>query len=211
MLPSVTRGSLTTSITSGENTHRKHKTHRQHLPVLYFVPGDNGECLCRLHGILLLSMERSVPFLNACISFVAFVTALTLVLYMLIAFVTGVYDVAILMLDTVLLSPVERQSILNGLNAEFLHNIAILLILMKAYRILVEYMRYHHIDIKFMMEITIIACVLELLFNYEKYSEHMQLVLAAVAVSFVAIYAFRYEVFVKAMKDSQKEMLKLRK
>ncbi|MCP5303592.1 MAG: phosphate-starvation-inducible PsiE family protein [Pseudomonadales bacterium] len=138
-------------------------------------------------------------------------TAVTLVVYMLVAFVTGVYDVATLMFDTVFLSPVERQSILNGLNAEFLHNIAILLILMKAYRILVEYMRYHHIDIKFMMEIAIIACVLELLFNNDKYSDHMQLVLAGLAVLFAAIYAFRYEVFVKAMKDSQKEMLKVRK
>lgn len=156
-------------------------------------------------------MEKTVPFLNACISFVAFVTAATLVLYMLIAFVTGVFDVGILMFDTIFLSPTDRQSVLNGLNGEFLHNIAILLILMKAYRILVEYMRYHHIDIKFMMEITIIACVLELLFNYDKYTELMHVVLAIVAIFFVAIYAFRYEVFVKAMKDSQKEMAKRRK
>ena len=156
-------------------------------------------------------MERTVPFLNSCISFVAFVTATTLVIYMLIAFVTGVFDVAQLMFDTVFLGPVERQSILNGLNAEFLHNIAILLILMKAYRILVEYMRHHHIDIKFMVEITIIACVLELLFNYDKYTGHMQLLLAGMAVTFAALYAFKYDTLVKAMNDSQKEMKKLSK
>lgn len=130
---------------------------------------------------------------------------------MLVAFVTGVFDVATLMIDTIFLGPVERQSILNGLNGEFLHNIAILLILMKAYRILVEYMRYHHIDIKFMVEITIIACVLELLFNYDKYTGYMQIVLAILAVSFVTIYAFKYETFVKSMKASQKEMIKIRK
>ncbi len=156
-------------------------------------------------------MERTVPFLNGCISFVAFITALSLVIYMLVAFVTGVFDVTLTILDTIFLEPAERQSIFNQINSDFLHNIAILIILMKAYRILVEYMRYHHIDIKFMVEITIVACILELLFNADTYSDHMQVVLAGVAVAFAAIYAFKYQTFVKAMKDSQKEMLKLRK
>lgn len=156
-------------------------------------------------------MERTVPFLNGCISFVAFITALSLVIYMLVAFVTGVFDVTLTILDTVFLEPAERQSVFNVINSDFLHNIAILLILMKAYRILVEYMRYHHIDIKFISEIAIIACILELLFNTQSYTPHMQMVLAAVAILFAGIYAFKYETFVKAMKDSRKEMMKIRK
>ena len=148
-------------------------------------------------------MGRTVPFFNACVSFVAFITTLTLVVYMLIAFVTGVFDVAQLMLDTVFLDPVERQLVIKSLNGEFLHNIAVLLILMKAYRILVEYMRFHHIDLKFMVEITIIACVLELLFNFEKYTPNMHIVLASLAVSFLAIYAFRYDVLVRSMGGAQ--------
>ena len=155
-------------------------------------------------------MERTVPFLNGCISFVAFITTLALVVYMLITFVSSMFDVSLLMFDTVFLEPAERQLILNGLNADFLHNIAVLLILMKAYRILVEYMRFHHIDIKYMVEIGIIACVLELLFNFQHYTPDMRMVLAAMAVAFLGIYAFKYESFVKAMKDSQKEMLKQR-
>lgn len=158
-----------------------------------------------------MHMERTVPFLNGCISFVAFITALALVVYMLITFVSGMVDVGFLMFDTVFLKPVERQAILNGLNGEFLHNIAVLLILMKAYRILVEYMRYHHIDIKYMVEIGIIACILELLFNSTGYSEGMQMILAGMAISFLAVYAFKYESFVKAMKDSQKDMVKILK
>ncbi|MFT5849441.1 MAG: uncharacterized membrane protein (DUF373 family) [Patiriisocius sp.] len=149
-------------------------------------------------------MERTVPFLNGCISFVAFITALTLVIYMVIAFVSGVFDVALLMFDTVFLEPAERQAIFNILNADFLHNIAVLLILMKAYRILVEYMKFHHIDIKFMVEIGIIACILELLFNFKQYTEDMQVVLAAMCVAFLAIYAFRYDTLAKASKDAQK-------
>jgi uncharacterized membrane protein (DUF373 family) len=150
-------------------------------------------------------MDKTVPFLNGCISFVAFVTALSLVIYMLIAFISGMFDVSLLMFDTVFLGPAERQTIFNTINGDFLHNIAVLLILMKAYRILVEYMRYHHIDIKFMVEIGIIAVILELLFNSQQYSEDMRMVLAAMGVAFLTIYAFRYETLLKATKDSQKE------
>jgi len=152
-------------------------------------------------------MNKVVPFFNGCVSFVAFITMLALVIYMLVAFVTGTFDVAVSMFNTVFLEPTERQAVFNVLNGEFLHNVAVLLILMKAYRILVEYMRFHHIDIKFMVEIGIIACILELLFNSVQYTEHMQMVLGVLAVTFLGLYVFRYDNLVKAMKDSQKEMI----
>lgn len=150
-------------------------------------------------------MERTVPFLNVCISFVAFITALSLVVYMLVSFITGTYDVALQIFDTVFLEPAERQSILNALNVEFLHTIALLIVLMKAYRILVEYMRWYHIDIKYMMEIGIIASVLELLFNYQNYSQDMLYIFLGIAVSFATIYAFRHDTLVRAMRESRDE------
>lgn len=150
-------------------------------------------------------MERTVPFLNICISFVAFITALSLVVYMLVSFVTGTYDVALQIFDTIFLEPADRQVILNALNVEFLHTIALLIVLMKAYRILVEYMRWYHIDIKYMMEIGIIASVLELLFNYQSYSPDMRYIFLGVAVSFATIYAFRHETLVAAMRESRRE------
>ena len=150
-------------------------------------------------------MNRTVPFLNGCISFIAFITALSLVMYMLVSFISGMFDLSLLMYDTVFLDPAERQSIFNVLNSDFLHNIAVLLILMKAYRILVEYMRFHHINIKFMVEIGIITVVLELLFNSQQYAEDMRIVMVAMAVAFLAIYAFRYDTLMKATKDAEKE------
>lgn len=149
-------------------------------------------------------MERTVPFLNGCISFVAFITALTLVVYMLVVIVTGTFDTANVIFNMVFLDHDERQKVFNLLNAEFLHNIAILLILMKAYRILVEYMRYHHIDIKFMIEITIIACVLELLFNFTSYSIEMRYILASLAVALTGFYVFGYKALKQSSKDAQK-------
>lgn len=149
-------------------------------------------------------MERTVPFLNGCISFVAFITALTLVVYMLVVIVTGTFDTANVIFNMVFMEHDERQRIFTILNAEFLHNVAVLLILMKAYRILVEYMRYHHIDIKFMIEIAIIACVLELLFNFASYSIEMRYILAGLAVAFAGFYVFGYKSLKQASKDAQK-------
>jgi uncharacterized membrane protein (DUF373 family) len=149
-------------------------------------------------------MERTVPFLNGCISFVAFVTAATLVIYMLVVIVTGTIDVASTIYGTVFLESTERQTIFNILNAEFLHNVAVLLILMKAYRVLVEYMRHHHIDIKFMVEIAIIASVLELLFNYNIYGEQMRFILLGLGVTFLGLYVFGYKSLSQASKDAKK-------
>ena len=156
-------------------------------------------------------MEKTVPFLNACISFIAFVTALSLVIYMLVAFLSGMFDLSLLMYDTVFLGPSERQVIFNTLNSDFLHNIAVLLILMKAYKILVGYMKYHHIDIKFVVEIGIITVVLELLFNSQQYSESMRMVMASMAVAFLVVYAFKYDTLLKATKDAQKDFAKIKK
>jgi uncharacterized membrane protein (DUF373 family) len=153
-------------------------------------------------------MNKTIPFLNGCISFVAFITALALVVYMLVAFITGMFDVSLLMFDTVFLEPAERQSIFNAINSDFLHNIAVLIVLMKSYRILVEYMRFRHIDMKFMLEIGIIACILELLFNSAGYTEQMQMILAGLALGLVTVYSFKYETFVKSKKDSRTEFEK---
>lgn len=148
-------------------------------------------------------MGSFIKVLNFCVSFVAFITASALVLFMLVGFVTGIYDIVLIMMDTVFMEPIERQLVFNTVNTEFLHTIAVLIILMKAYRILVEYMRYHHIDIKYIVEIGIIACVLELLFNYGDYSEDMRLIMLGLGIGFLSVYAFRYDTLKKAMKDTQ--------
>lgn len=150
-------------------------------------------------------MERTVPFLNGCISFVAFVTAATLVVYMLIVIVTGTFDVGATMLDTVFMDPAERQALFNVLNSDFLHNIAVLLILMKAYKVLVTYMKYRHINIKFMVEVAIVASVLELLFNYKSYSIEMRYILLALAITFLGFYVFGYKSLQQSTKDAEKK------
>ncbi len=137
-------------------------------------------------------MERTVPFLNGCISLVAFIVALSLVLYMLVAFIAGAFDVVMLMSETIFMSSEERQSIFVVLNGDFLYNIAFLIVLMKAFGVLTGYMRQHTIDVRAVVELFIVAAALELLFNSVAYSDHMQFVLALTAAAFFAVYALRY-------------------
>lgn len=156
-------------------------------------------------------MQASVKVLNYCISFVAFITAIALVIYMLVSFLMGTYDVVLLILDSVFLKPAERQEVFNAVSTEFLHTIAVLIILMKAYRILVEYMLHFHIDVKYVVEIAIIGSVLELLFNYKEYSEDMRMVLLGLGVFFLGFYVFRYDNLNKALKDTAKRVKSIKK
>jgi uncharacterized membrane protein (DUF373 family) len=137
-------------------------------------------------------MERTVPFLNGCISLVAFIVALSLVLYMLVVFVAGAFDTVLLMSETIFMSSEERQSIFTVLNGDFLYNLAFLIVLMKAFGVLTGYMRQHVVDVKAVVELFIVAAALELLFNAAAHSDHTQFVLALTAAAFFGVYALRY-------------------
>ncbi len=137
-------------------------------------------------------MERTVPFLNGCISLVAFIVALSLVLYMLVAFVAGAFDMVLLMSETIFMASEERQSIFSALNGDFLYNVAFLIVLMKAFGVLTGYMRQHTVDVKAVVELFIVAAALELLFNATAHSDHTQFMLALTAAAFFAVYALRY-------------------
>lgn len=137
-------------------------------------------------------MERTVPFLNGCIALVAFIVALSLILYMLVAFVAGLYDMVVVLGETIFMSASERQSVFQGLNGDFLYNLAFLVVLMKAHSVLAGYIASREIDVKRVVELIIIATALEVLFNSSAYSDHMQYMLVIMGASFFAIYALRY-------------------
>lgn len=55
-----------------------------------------------------------------------------------------------------------------------------------------------------MVEIGIIAGILEFLFDYQNYTDDMRMILATMTISFLGIYAFRYDTLLKAIKEAQK-------
>ncbi len=119
--------------------------------------------------------------------------AFTLVLYMVSTLVTGVLGVVSGLLDlslsakSILVSP-ERST----LELELLHTIAFTIVLVKAYKILISYAETRHINIKFLVEIAIIAPTIELVFNARGYPVEVMTLFAAFAFCNLIAYLFFY-------------------
>jgi uncharacterized membrane protein (DUF373 family) len=71
---------------------------------------------------------------------------------------------------------------------QMLHAIAVTLIFVKAYKILTSYYLDHHISIKFLVEIAIIACTVEVLFNAKNMELPLLIVLALFGMANTIVY-----------------------
>jgi uncharacterized membrane protein (DUF373 family) len=133
--------------------------------------------------------------------------AFTLVLYMVSTLVTGVLGVITSLLDlslsakSILVSP-ERSS----LELELLHTIAFTIVLVKAYKILIAYAETRHINIKFLVEIAIIAPTIELIFNARSYSIEVMMLFAGFAFCNLVAYLFFYQTIKTVSYDYIKDL-----
>lgn len=71
----------------------------------------------------------------------------------------------------------------------FLSNITFILILVKAYRILESYAKHHHIEIVDLVEIAIIALIMEVVFNFSVHSLSINILFWVVGIALLVIYA----------------------
>lgn len=129
--------------------------------------------------------------MNYMVSGYVYFVAFTLVLYMVSTLVTGVLSVATSLLDmslsakSILTSP-ERSS----LELELLHTIAFTIVLVKAYKILIAYAETRHINLKFLVEIAIIAPTIELLFNPKHYEFSPTVMILMAVFAFANLIAY---------------------
>lgn len=144
--------------------------------------------------------------MNYMVSGYVYFVAFTLVLYMVSTLVTGVFGVVTGLLDlslsarSILTSP-ERST----LELELLHTIAFTIVLVKAYKILISYADTRHINIKFLVEIAIIAPTIELIFNARGYSFEVNILFAAFAFCNLVAYLFFYHTLKSVSCDYIKE------
>lgn len=121
--------------------------------------------------------------MNYIVSGYVYFVAFTLVFYMMTSLVTGFMSVGTGLLDistsikTILSAP-ER----NALEVQLLHTIAFTIVLVKAYKILISYAQKRHVSIKYLIEISIIAPTIEIVFNSQKYPIEL--------IALFAVYAF---------------------
>lgn len=71
-----------------------------------------------------------------------------------------------------------------------LHTIAEMIIFMKAYRILVSYIKTHHVSVEYIVEISIIAPAIELLFAGQYYDLGSKIILAVFGLVTLFLYLY---------------------
>jgi uncharacterized membrane protein (DUF373 family) len=74
-------------------------------------------------------------------------------------------------------------------------------VLVKAYKILIAYAETRHINLKFLVEIAIIAPTIELIFNPKNYSLPVMVVMASFAFANLVAYLFFYTTLKTVSRD----------
>jgi len=146
-------------------------------------------------------------FIDKSVSFYAFGVAIVLVIYMLSNFFVGTWNFFAqfgTILETVSGGDIvgkhnpDRQII----ETNILHFIAFTIVLIKAYRILICYAKTQHINIKYLVEIAIIAPAIEILFNSHAYDLSILILFAFFGVANLIIYVWKFDQFKKIEKDT---------
>jgi len=85
------------------------------------------------------------------------------------------------------LSTASKMSI--TLTEEILSVVTIILVLVKSFKILISYSKHHHIEIKPLVEIAIIALLMEVVFNFWAHSMEINWLFATFGLWLLVIYA----------------------
>ncbi len=128
--------------------------------------------------------EAAITWLDRFFSLVVFIVILLLAAYTGIVLWIGSQEIFIHLFSGI--GEEERQ-------LRILHAVARTILVLKAYRILVSYLRTHHVTVKYMLEIAFVACVVELFFAYDLHDFETKIVFAVFGLVGVALYLYFYE------------------
>jgi len=143
-------------------------------------------------------MKTTKKYFDKTISAITLVFAVMLVVYMVVLVAVNAmafFEMIMGLIKNVLAGIPINMPDFNSISIAFLHGIAIFIILIKAYKILMSYAQHHHVSIKYIAEIAIIAGILEVLFNTNAYSWGTLTVMTLMSVSTLAIYIWKYPTF----------------
>lgn len=145
---------------------------------------------------------KTIKYMNKAVSLYVFIAAIALVIFMMYLTLTEFGAFIDTLWNTQALESSARSVANQLIRTEFLHTIANIVILVKAYKILISYAKTHHVNPKYLIEIAIIGSVLELLFNYKEYTPHMQTLFLVLALGSMTLYVWKHDLF--AQKTLQK-------
>lgn len=142
--------------------------------------------------------SKLATVMNWCVSMYAYITALILLIYMISTLSMAMWNFFMEfdhVVGTVTDMDPGNHHERHAIEALILHFVAYTIVLIKAYTILMSYARKHHINIKYLVEIAIIAPAVEILFNSSAYSIEVLYLLGAFGISNLLIYAIWYRNF----------------
>ena len=128
--------------------------------------------------------EAAIIWTDRFFSLIVFLVILLLASYTAISLWIGSQEIFTLLLSGV--GGEERQ-------VRMLHAVARTIVVLKAYTILVSYLRSHHVTVKYMLEIAFIASVVELFFAYDIHDFQTKIIFATFGLVGLALYLYFYE------------------
>ena len=153
------------------------------------------------------SCSKLAKVLDKSVSFYALGVAIVLVIYMLSNFAFGTWNFFAQfgeILETVSGGDIRSShgEARQAIETNILHFIAFTIVLIKAYRILVSYAQLQHINIKYLVEIAIIAPAIEILFNFHAYSLEILILFAGFGIANLVVYVWKFDQFKDIANDA---------
>ncbi len=129
-------------------------------------------------------MDRYLKQLDNLFSLFVFVVIVLLACYMAVRIGFGGYNFFL----SVFSGELIHQDSMSETSRFALQSIAETVILIKAYRILISYLRQHHISVEYIVEISIIAPAIELLFASHSYDLYTKIILGVFGLVNLFLY-----------------------
>jgi len=152
-----------------------------------------------------LALEKYGSLLGTIVRFHAYAAATFLVIYMVGTITFSFVDLIQNFYSYV--DPKDASTAEDKVRYSVLHSLAFIIVLYKAFSILMLYGKNLHINIKYIIEIVIIGSIVELIFNYKSLSDILLISYVIICIFVSFIYLFFYDTLEKAAEgnDSHKK------
>lgn len=135
------------------------------------------------------------------VNFYAYGIAVLLVIYMLSSLVIGGWEFLHIIYETFSNPALMDKGIQTLLDGHILHFVAFSVVLIKAYRILMFYAATQHVNIKYIVEIAIIASTIEIVFKTHSYPMEILVLFAVFGFANLVIFVLKFQQFEEIGED----------
>jgi uncharacterized membrane protein (DUF373 family) len=149
-----------------------------------------------------MALDKYGTWLSTIIRIHAYAAATFLMLYMIGSIVFSFGD--LIQNFEKFVNPVDISDSKNNVRYELLHSLAFIIVLYKAYSIILYYAKDFHVNIKFVIEIAIIGSIVEIIFNYKYLSDVLIISYTVVFISASITYLYFYKTLNESV-DEQRE------